>query len=399
MTNLRVLTVGAPQTFRSEVARALGLSPEDIMWVPTVDAASQALKSEPCNVVVVSPKIEENEALDLAEKVAVSSPTNVVVLVRSQIQNGILPAAMRAGIRDVVDLSQGPEVLHEALERAVNWSTILRAATGTSKPAEGEAGKVFVVYSSKGGTGKSFLSTNLAAALADVSGEETALLDIDLAMGDAFTYYGEESQRPMADILSIGDDADPVRIKNLGAKLADGLWGFGAPPDPAAENVPADAILRVLQSLKSSFAYTVVDVPASYSDHVLTALDVADVVFLLASLDVVGIRHMSKALETVLALGVTEDRISVVLNRADSKVGIEPADVERVLNVVVDSMIPSSVLVPMSLNSGQPVYIAEPKSDVARSIGEIARKAAGTSNGSSGAAPASPEKRRFFKRN
>lgn len=400
MTILRVLTVGAPQTFRSEVARALGATPEDVEWVPTVDAASQALRSEPCSVLVLSPKIEEAEALDLAERVAVSSPISVVVLVRSQIQNGLLPAAMRAGIRDVVDLSNGPEVLAEALERAVNWSTVLKGATGIPKPSEaGEAGKTFVVYSSKGGTGKTFLSTNLASALADVSGKETALMDIDLAMGDAFTYFGEESQRPMADILSIGDDADQGRIKGLGTKLADNLWGFGAPPDPAAESVPADAILRVLQSLKTSFAYTIVDVPASYSDHVLAALDVADVVFLLASLDVVGIRHMSKALETLLALGVTEDRINVVLNRADSKVGIEPADVERILNITVDSMIPSSRLVPMSLNSGRPVYIAEPKSDVARSIAEIARKVSDTSEGSSPPPPPPLQKRRLFKRN
>ena len=74
--------------------------------------------------------------------------------------------------------------------------------------------------------------------------------------------------------------------------------------------------------------------------------------------DVVGVRHLSLALQTFLSLGFPRERFRVVLNRADSKVGLSPLDVERVMKVKVDTQIPSSRLVPVSLNRGEPVVVA-----------------------------------------
>ncbi|HEU4480749.1 MAG TPA: hypothetical protein VFS18_02595, partial [Actinomycetota bacterium] len=86
--------------------------------------------------------------------------------------------------------------------------------------------------------------------------------------------------------------------------------------------------------------------------------------------------HLAKGIETLGYIGIPKERLLVVLNRADSKVGLEPSDVERVMNIKIDAMIPSSRLVPASLNKGEPVYLSDPKSAVAQAITSLADRVA-----------------------
>src|SRR5207249_2891147 len=148
------------------------------------------------SVVVLSPVIKEVDAFGLAEFVGRRAPGTAVVLVRDHAMNGLHPAAMRAGLRDVVDLSRGSEDLREALQRAITWSASLRSVRGDPGPApSAHRGAVISVFSSKGGTGKTFLSCNLAVALAARTGRETAVVDLDLDSGDVLSYFGKATRR------------------------------------------------------------------------------------------------------------------------------------------------------------------------------------------------------------
>jgi pilus assembly protein CpaE len=97
------------------------------------------------------------------------------------------------------------------------------------------------------------------------------------------------------------------------------------------------------------------------------------------------VKHLSKALETLLTIGLPRERFRIVLNRADSKVGLDSGDVERVMKIQVDTMIPSSGLVPMSLNKGRPVFLEEPNSKVAESIRTLALRFTGNHDHAEGA--------------
>jgi pilus assembly protein CpaE len=131
---------------------------------------------------------------------------------------------------------------------------------------------------------------------------------------------------------------------------------------------------KILRSIRNVFPFTVVDAAAEYSDLALATFDSSDVICLITGLDIVGIKHMSAALETLHAIGVPRERFRIVLNRADSKVGLAPSDVERLMQLKVDALIPSSRLVPASLNKGRPVYLESPRADVTKSVGAFAEK-------------------------
>ena len=405
MTAQQVLAVGTPQTFRATLARALEVEPDDVGWVQSVTAAEEVLveSDDPVDVLVLSPEIKEPDALGLAEFVGRAAPMTAIVMVRDKSWNGLLPAAMRAGIRDVVDLTQGSEELRDAVERAITWADNLRSLRGAMAEKPSSRGMVISVFSSKGGTGKTFLTTNLATAISELSGEETAVVDLDVDMGDVFSYFGTEPQKQVMDLIALGEGADRETVFANASKFGDHLWGFGAVPDPAMQPPAGEAVGKYLRTLRNNFAYVVVDASADYTDLALACFDLSDAICLVTGLDVVGVKHLSKALETLLTIGLPRDRFRIVLNRADSKVGLDSGDVERVMKIQVDTMIPSSRLVPMSLNKGRPVYLEDPNSEVSASIRTLALRFTGKSNTPEGAvaaqAPSPASKRRgLFRR-
>ncbi|MBI4730366.1 MAG: hypothetical protein HY775_12855 [Acidobacteria bacterium] len=376
MIEARIITVGPPQAFRQQVARAIGVDPSAVEWMPNVSAAESYLGDGEgeADALVVSPSVKQADAIGLAEFVAKTAPATAVVLVRDRLQADLMPAAMRAGIRDVVDLSQGSADLREAVERVVAWSTSLHHPDGGPNPsiAIEHRGAIVSFFSSKGGTGKSFLAANVAAAIAGRSAQDVAVVDLDLTMGDVFSYFDRMPKRSSQDIAALGDVNDRQTILENGTPLTERLWGYGSAPEPGTEPIPGDTMGKILRSLRSTFQYVIVDSSAAYADHVLTALELSDSIYMVAGLDVIALRHLATALDTLLALGIPKDRFRVVLNRADSKVGLGADEVERIMKLRVDAMIPSSRLVPLSLNRGRPLVLDEPRSDVAKSVGALA---------------------------
>jgi pilus assembly protein CpaE len=372
-----VVAVGTPQSFRQQVARALEIEPDEVGWVQSATAAEELLISSfgPVDVLVLSPEVKEPDALGLAEFVGRASPATAIVLVRDHTWNGLLPAAMRAGIRDVVDMTQGSDELRDAVERAVAWAANLRSIGSVQSDGQGVTrGRIVSIFSSKGGTGKTFLTSNLASAIADATGEDIAVVDLDVDMGDVFTYFGKEPTATVHDLMALGEGATREEVYSTAVQVGEHLWAFGAPPDPAAEAPAGEAIGKFLRSIRNNFAWVMVDASVDYSDSALVCFDLSDTICLVTGLDVVGVKHLSKALDTLLSIGLPRDRFRVVLNRADSKVGLDAGDVERVMRIQVDAMIPSSRLVPTSLNKGRPVVLDEPSSEVSTSIRQLANK-------------------------
>jgi pilus assembly protein CpaE len=399
----QIIAVGTPQTFRAALARSLEVELDAVGWVQSVVAAEEILVNagQTGHVLVLSPEVREPDALGLAEFVGRVAPMTAVIVVREKSWNGLLPAAMRAGIRDVVDLTRGTEELRDAVERALLWAENVTNIVGQkAASAPKHRGSVISVFASKGGVGKTFLTTNLAAALSDLSKQETAVTDLDVNMGDVFSYFGREPVKSMEDLLSLGEGAEREAVFANGTKLDEHLWGFGAVPDPSATPPSGEAVGKFLRALRENFAFVVVDASAAYTDLALACFDLSDAICLVAMLDVVGVKHLSKALETLLTIGVPRERFRIVLNRADSRVGLDVSDVERVMKIQVDAMIPSSRLVPTCLNKGRPVVLEVPSADVSDSIFRFASRFVGAPTAAGGDVTVAPSegKRRLFKR-
>jgi pilus assembly protein CpaE len=93
---------------------------------------------------------------------------------------------------------------------------------------------------------------------------------------------------------------------------------------------------------------------------------------MVGTLDSLSLKNTKLGLETLGLMGYDDDRIKIVLNRADTRVGITPDDVLAVLGRKPDVMIPSDRDIPLTVNEGEPVVLAKPRSEAARAFRALA---------------------------
>jgi pilus assembly protein CpaE len=146
-----------------------------------------------------------------------------------------------------------------------------------------------------------------------------------------------------------------------------------APVEPgSAESIPAALVARVLELLREHFDYVVVDTPPAFDDNVLSAFDRSDVIALIATLDIPALKNLKLTLETMDLLNYPRERWRIVLNRADSKVGLSTDEVAKTLRQEIAAQIPSSRDVPAAINRGVPIVLDEPKHSVSTAIRQFA---------------------------
>jgi pilus assembly protein CpaE len=342
------------------------------------DEAMAAVAAEGRDVLaaIFGPSIADRDALALAGALQQGTPDISVVVIRRQESGELIRQALRVGIKDVLSSTSDETAIRTAAARAIEIARTLRGRLGGGAPTDPAGGRalgkiVTVFFSSKGGCGKTFLSTNLAVALSQ-GGAEVALVDLDLHFGDvaimlhlfpSHTIY-DATQNPALDAMT---------LKSFLTHHDSGIWTLVAPTEPtAADTINPGAIGTILRLLRTAFDYVVIDTPPAFSEPVLAAFDESDWLVMLATLDVPSVKNLRLTLQTMELLHFPKSRIRVVVNRADSKVGLRLPDVEKLLSSPVDTTIPSSRSVPLSVNKGSPIMLEEPKGSVAESIRRVA---------------------------
>lgn len=238
--------------------------------------------------------------------------------------------------------------------------------------AEAKRGRVIVVVSPKGGSGKTAVSSNLSVALAQRHPGRVVVVDLDVQFGDLETALSLSPERTLAQLSrSAHIDATAVKLHLTPSKH--GLFLLAGALDPVeAETIVATHVPTVLSVLADNFDYVIVDTAAGLDEMTLRALDAATDILMVSSLDVTSIRSLRKAMTALDHIGVKAER-GLVLNRADSKVGLDPSDAEDAIGMRISCSIPSSRDMPLSLNLGTPVVLAEPRSTVAKQFQQLAQ--------------------------
>jgi pilus assembly protein CpaE len=262
--------------------------------------------------------------------------------------------------------------LSDEVARGEQLASQIRGAVASGQAAvspEASDHRVITIFSSKGGCGKSFVAANLAVALAKRTGEEVAMIDLDLQFGDLAIMLQLFPARTIFDAAQNLERLDTEALRGYLTPHRSKVFLMAAPLEPGlSETVSADSVTRIIRLMKETFKYVVIDTPPSFTDHVLVALDESDECVLMTSMDVPSIKNMKLSLQTLQLLGFGRERIRLVLNRADSKVGLTVQAVEKTLGTHVDVSIPSSRDVSVSINRGAPLVIDNPKSPVVSSI-------------------------------
>lgn len=262
-------------------------------------------------------------------------------------------------------------------ELAANVSTALQEM-GVAVRRNGHAppsptGKVIVVVSPKGGSGKTTIASNLAVAIADRHPGRVVAVDLDVQFGDLASALSLTPERTLAH-LAAATQIDATTVKLCLTPYENSLFVLAGAQNPVdAESIGHAHVEKVLPLLAQNFDYVIVDTPAGLDDRTLAAIERATDLLLVSSLEVTSIRSLRKALDALDQMGV-EGRRHFVLNRADAKVGITPADAEVAVGMKLDCAIPAGRELPLSLNVGIPVVVSERKSASARQLQRLAER-------------------------
>lgn len=324
-------------------------------------------------LVVIGPGIAMGEALRFTSGLRLTRPAVGVILVRDQVGVDVLTWALQAGVREVV-----PDGDLAALNAACRRSRAVSRRMASTFADDGEVardGRVVTVFAAKGGCGKTTLAINLAMALARDTGNRVCIVDLDLAFGDVAISVQLDPARTMVDALPMAGHLDTAGAASLLTRYARRLEMLLAPVTPGdAERVPPALVAELLGVLRGMFDYVVVDTPAQFSEHVLTAMDASAHLVLLTTPDVPSLKNLRVTLDMLDLLSYPREIRSVVVNRADSKVGLSLEDVERVVRCPITAHVPSSRAVPISINRGTPITIATPAHPVSQAIARFARQ-------------------------
>lgn len=336
----------------------------------------RALESDPAEVLVVfGPSSDARDALHFAAQQRPVRPALGVVLLRDQIDATILGYALRAGVRDVVDVAN-PELIRAACahsRRVSHQMTMVDTTPVVAGRARALIGRMITVFAAKGGVGKSTLATNLAVALADSGRRRVILVDLDLAFGDIGIMMRLLPKRGISDAIGREPSIDNGLLKSLLTPHSAGLDVLLAPVSPAeGERVTRGLVERVLTVATSMADFVVVDTPAQFTEHVLTSLDLSHLHLLVATPDVPALKNLRVTLDMLDLLRLSASKRLVILNRSDAKVGLTSADVERVIHAPTSALVPSSRDVPISINKGIPIMLDRPHHPVSKAIRELA---------------------------
>jgi pilus assembly protein CpaE len=301
-------------------------------------------------------------------------PDRAVVIICTSETNGYVSDAIEAGVDDIVTIpADGNPHIAQAMSRQVAFTVekAMARRNGARAITGQRLGRMICVLGLKGGSGKTLTASNLAVSLAD-AGHSVALVDLDLQFGDVGLTLGMSPERTLYDLVRSGGSLDAEKLEDFLTVHPSGVRALLAPARPDQAGVVTPAFLKdVYPLLRSTHDFVIVDTPPSFTPEVIGAVDASTEVCLVAMLDSLSLKNSKLGIET-LELMDYEGPIRLVLNRADSSVGISREDVVAIMGRAPDTLVPSDRNVTRSVNQGEPIALLHRRSDAARSFHALA---------------------------
>lgn len=380
---IRVLIVDDVQESRDNVEKLLRFEP-DIQVVGKAsrggEGVDQAVRLQP-DIVLMDVNMPDMDGITATMEISVKAPSVSVIMMSVQDEPDVLRRAMLAGAREFLSKPFSLDELISAVRHVsrLAQTTPRPAATpnGATQPLRGAApahSRVFGVFSSKGGIGRSFMATNLAVAIRALTAKRVVLVDACHHFGDVGVMMNIPDGKTMTDIARQATSLDPDLIDDVLVTHASGVRVLLAPMSPQeAEIVTPDHLRATLELLHGLADYIIVDARPGFDDAMLMLMDTADAMLLMLSMEMPAIKDTRQFLEITELLGYPEEKIQLILNRTNSYSGIPVDDIAENLKREIGFRIPDDpAAVVRSINEGSPMVESNPDHKISTEILRLA---------------------------
>lgn len=324
---------------------------------------------------------------EISEKIILDFPDANIIMVEKELKEDTMYKSIFAGAKDVIIHPYSPSKLVDSIYRTYQLSkkreVIHRDTTIKTRRKTGK-GNVITVFSTKGGVGKTFVSTNLAIALGKLTDKRVVLVDLDLDFGNTVLALNIVPRFTILDIVDDIRNIDSDLIESYLISHESGIKVLPANAQPQInEFINSSHVEVILRALQGSFDYVVIDMPARFYEPANPAFQFADILLMVTTPEISTIRNIKSSISTLHELNYPKSKIKVILNKSNPKSQIRTKDVETTLNQSIYGIIDEDYkLASLSLNSGNPVVMYKPRSGISKSFNNLAKKIASESRNS-----------------
>ena len=346
-----------------------GLDEVDMIAGSPARLATLADEAIPDVLVVDQPRLDD-EDLDQIERLGHLFPRLAFIVLSNDLSQDFLLRAMRAGVREVLPAAPGAAALAQSLDR-------IAEKLGSQGSAQG---KVLAFISCKGGSGSTFLATNLAYALSAGGSKRVALIDMNLQFGDASLFVSDT--KPLATLSDVATQIhrlDPSFLASSMVAVTPNYGILAAPSDPShASDVKPEHIDAIVKLARRQYDFIVLDVGRSLDPVSIRALDHADTIYPVLQMTLPYIRDGKRLLTVFRNLDYAKDKIELIVNRHDTNSDIRMKDLEEAFDTTTMRTVPNHYdAAAKSVNQGVPVTRLAPDSPLSAALMEMARKLTG----------------------
>jgi pilus assembly protein CpaE len=329
------------------------------------------IRTMEADVIIVDVAPDKEQGILTVDKIIEISKHSHVFVAGDGTDADLILRSMRAGAKEFLSAPLDSKALLTAIER------ISKAHTAVTKEKK-RFGKLFAFFSAKGGTGSTVISTNFAVSLAEQTKKATILVDLDMQLGEVSLFLGIKPAFNIADMADNIHRMDEALLKGFIKKHASGLDVLAAPDSlEKVESVGPSQVAQILQFLKNTYEYVVVDTSNTFDDHTVSALDQSSIVFLISNTDLPSLRNAQRCLSIFERMGYKKEKIKLLINRYQKSLEIRSKDIEETLSFPVYWFFPNDWPTIMnSVNSGMPLSTVN-HSEIAGSFASFVRQVAG----------------------
>ena len=372
--NPRVIVIDQDLVARSEVQKILALSGFAVLGEAGygIEAVSLAKEAEP-DVIVIAVEEPVVRALQTVEAVADLLPQSPIVAYSSIKDPASIRKAMLAGVADYLVTPVREEDLINSIHGVLAQEERKRARIAGETDEPVACGTVLTVFGAKGGIGKTTISTNLATAIVQKTGQSVALVDLDTRFGDVAILMDIPVERSIADLALPEEEINREMLQDCLYTHNTGVTILPAPVRPTDwRNVHAGHIERVVTLLAQTYDYVILDTPGTFNDIVARALELATLVLLVATVDMASLKDTLLAIDMLRSWNFPQEKVKLVINSTNEATNVQPQEVKRMLGRDVFWSIPYDRNISTSTQLRMPVVVAKPTTKAAESLVELA---------------------------
>ena len=321
------------------------------------------------NLVILDVSKESNAVFDNLNKLTKVLKNVKIVAVSYDTDSKTAIMALRAGAKEFLVKPLIEADFIQSVEKAKDM------ALGNIN--DDDKCKVITVFSNKGGIGKTSTAVNLAYELALATKEKVALIDLNFQMGDVTTFLDLEPKFNANYVIDNLDRIDEDFLLSSMEKYCEtSLYVLADPPDlERSNNISKEQVAKLVNGLKNTFSYVIIDTTSSFDEKTVCALDNSDMILFVLAPNLPSIRNAQRCLEVFSKMGYEKDKIKLILNRYLENDEVKVEYIEKALEHEIYHKVPNNYFTIINaINKGVVVDEINHRSNIAKAFWELGAK-------------------------